>query len=226
MKNKLWIKLIVSLALPLAIGAIGSLFTASSIPTWYANLSKPTFAPPNWVFAPVWTTLFILMGIACFLIWKKGTAVSGVKTSLGIYSFQLLLNLLWSVIFFYLRAPGWAFLEIMILWTAILLTVGRFHKISRLAAWLLVPYLLWVSFASYLNFSIWRMNPSNGGQTRQISLPQGYTLENYSLEKTTGTACSLDTDCQTPPEYMAMSRCPFVSLCLNNQCAVVCPAYK
>lgn len=153
------LKLIIAIAVSVSAGGIGSVFTTPSITGWYAELIKPEIAPPNWVFGPVWTTLFILMGIAAFLVWKKGFDRAGVKTALGIFLGQLVFNTLWSVIFFGLHSPGGAFVEIVFLWLSILATILAFVKISRPAAWLLLPYILWVSFAAYLNFAIWTLNP-------------------------------------------------------------------
>lgn len=139
-------------------GIIGSVFTAPSITGWYAGIIKPDLNPPAWVFGPVWTTLFALMGIAAFLVWKKGLDRSDVKIALGIFMGQLILNTLWSIIFFGFKSPGVAFVEIIFLWLAILATIIAFAKISKPAAWLLVPYILWVSFAAYLNYSIYALN--------------------------------------------------------------------
>ncbi|MFA4999610.1 MAG: TspO/MBR family protein [Parcubacteria group bacterium] len=152
------LKLIVTIVISELAGIIGSIFTTPSIASWYADLVKPELAPPNWIFAPVWTTLFALMGIAAFLIWKKGLNHRNVKIALGIFISQLVLNMLWSIIFFGLHSPIGAFIEIIFLWLAIIITIVSFAKISRTAAWLLVPYILWVSFAGYLNFMIWVLN--------------------------------------------------------------------
>lgn len=146
-------KLVVSLLICQLAGFIGSLFTAPAIDSWYAGLVKPSFNPPNWLFAPVWTALFFLMGYALYLIWEKGA----LKPML-IFFFQLVLNVAWSFLFFYLHLPFYAFLEIILLWLAILLTILFFARTSRPAAFLLLPYLLWVGFAAFLNFSIWRLN--------------------------------------------------------------------
>ena len=159
-------KLIIAIALSEMAGIVGSVFTVSSIPTWYAGLARPEFSPPNWIFGPVWTTLFALMGIAAFLIWQRGLARRDVKIALGIFAIQLVLNTLWSIIFFGstsltingLNNIGIAFIEIIFLWLAILATIITFAKISKPAAWLLVPYILWVSFAAYLNYFIWILN--------------------------------------------------------------------
>lgn len=152
------IKLIVAVVVSELAGIVGSVFTAPSIGTWYATLTKPAINPPAWVFGPVWTTLFALMGIAAFLVWKKGLERRDVKIALGIFAAQLVLNTLWSIIFFGLHSPGGALIEIVFLWLAILATIIAFAKISRPAAWLLAPYIAWVSFAGYLNFLLWTLN--------------------------------------------------------------------
>ena len=151
-------KLIISLLVPQLAGGIGSIFTVGSVNDWYPVLVKPALNPPAWVFGPVWTALFALMGIAAFLVWKKGLERRDVKIALGIFVFQLALNTLWSIIFFGLHSPGGALIEIVFLWLAILATIIAFAKISKPAAWLLAPYILWVSFAAYLNWSIWMLN--------------------------------------------------------------------
>jgi len=151
-------KLIISIVVSELAGIIGSAFTAPSIISWYIELVKPALNPPAWVFAPVWTTLFVFIGIAAFLVWKKGLDRRDVKIALGIFVGQLALNTLWSIIFFGLHSPGAALIEIVFLWLAILATIIAFYKISKPAAWLLVPYILWVSFASYLNYAIWFLN--------------------------------------------------------------------
>ena len=151
-------KLLISIAIPLVVGAIAGFFTASGVNGWYAIANKPSFNPPNWLFAPVWTALYIMMGIALYLIWKS-EADRGVKqTAIILFAFQLTLNFLWSFIFFYAKQPGWAFADIIALWIMILFTIIWFGKISSTASWLLVPYIFWVSFASLLNFYIWRLN--------------------------------------------------------------------
>lgn len=158
MKSTDVLKLVIALVSAQMAGLVGSLFTVPSIPTWYAGLAKPDFAPPNWIFAPVWTTLFLLMGIALFLVWRKGSEKKGVKIGLVLFVIQLALNVLWSTIFFGLRNPGGALVEIVFLWFAILATMIAFKKVSRPAGLLLLPYLLWVMFAAYLNYAIWRLN--------------------------------------------------------------------
>ena len=149
------IKLITSITICLAAGVLGSIFTTPAIPTWYETLIKPSFAPPNWVFAPIWTSLFIMMGISFFIIWQMGSSNG---RALYIFSIQLILNVLWSAIFFGLRSPLAGLIEICILWILILLTIMEFMKISRTAGLLLIPYILWVSFAAVINFFIWRLN--------------------------------------------------------------------
>lgn len=151
-----------SLALPLLAGFVGSIFTTPSIQGWYAHIAKPALNPPSWIFGPVWTTLFVLMGISAFLVWKKGIEKRRVRVALGLFLIQLILNSLWSIIFFGLHNPGWAFVEIIALWIAILATIIAFARVSRPAAWLLVPYIMWVSFASYLNYQIYALNPFLG----------------------------------------------------------------
>src|SRR3990170_3191953 len=142
---------IISLLIPLVTGFLGPLFTPPAIPTWYATLHKPIFTPPNWLFGPAWTTMCILMGISLFLIWRKWMQHPLVPRSLLLFGVQLIMNLGWSVVFFGLKSPLFAFAHIIILWGFILLTLIRFFKISRLAGLLLVPYLLWITYASILN---------------------------------------------------------------------------
>ncbi len=150
--------LAVSLIVCQLAGVFGSLATLPAIPTWYASLIKPELAPPNWVFGPVWTTLFVCMGVAAFLIWKKGTNKKEVRIALLAFAVQLALNVLWSVVFFGMQNLGAAFLEVVIFWLAILTTTALFWKLSRPAAYLMLPYLAWVSFASYLTYMLWQLN--------------------------------------------------------------------
>ncbi|MBN2517455.1 MAG: tryptophan-rich sensory protein [Candidatus Altiarchaeota archaeon] len=154
-----WLKLVASLAVCQGAGLAGSVFNIESIPTWYATINKPFFNPPNWVFAPVWTILFILMGVSLYLVWENGFGKEEVKKSVYLFGIQLALNIFWSALFFGLRSPGLAFVEIVLLWAAILLTIMQFKKVSKKAAWLLVPYIAWVSFAALLNLSVWGLNP-------------------------------------------------------------------
>ena len=153
------LKLLISIVACQSAGLIGSIFTMKAIPTWYAALQKPSFSPPNWLFAPAWGTLYLLMGISAFLIWRKGLDNSQVKRALFIFAIQLALNALWSVVFFGLESPLYGVIVIVALWIAILLTMLKFFKISAVAFWLLLPYLLWVTFAAVLNISVWILNP-------------------------------------------------------------------
>ncbi|MCE9541864.1 tryptophan-rich sensory protein [Candidatus Kaiserbacteria bacterium] len=139
-------------------GIVGAFFTTLSIPTWYATLIKPEWNPPAWLFGPVWTILFAMMGAAAFLIWKQGLERPDVRRALMLFIVQLAINTLWSAFFFGARNIGGALVEIGFLWLAIVATIIVFGRISRAAAWLLVPYLLWVSFAAYLNYTIWILN--------------------------------------------------------------------
>ncbi|MDO1512458.1 TspO/MBR family protein [Maribacter confluentis] len=142
----------------LTIGFLASVATQSSVNTWYTTLNKPALNPPNWVFAPVWTVLYIFMGISAGWVWAKGFYHKWVKTGLYHFGFQLLLNALWSIIFFGLRQPFLGLLIIITLLIVLLLTIKWFKLVSKLAAILLVPYVLWVCFATYLNYSIWILN--------------------------------------------------------------------
>jgi len=152
------VKLVVSLVACQCAGLIGSLATTPNIPTWYATLEKPVFTPPSWLFAPAWITLYLLMAVAAFLIWRKGLAHEGVKCALTLFLVQLVLNALWSVVFFGLQSPLYGMVVILALWIAIVLTIIKFFRLSTAAGSLLLPYILWVSFASVLNISIWVLN--------------------------------------------------------------------
>ncbi|MGE5465471.1 MAG: TspO/MBR family protein [Syntrophothermus sp.] len=153
-----YFKLLASVLLCLFAGVIGSVFTASSLENWYPLLEKPFFNPPSWLFGPVWTFLYILMGISLYIVWEKGLQDREVKIGVLIFGIQLALNTLWSFLFFGLRSPFYGFIEIIFLWIAILLTIVQFKKVSRTAAYLLVPYILWVSFAALLNYNLWVLN--------------------------------------------------------------------
>ncbi len=139
-------------------GAIGSIFTVSSVKGWYNVLNKPFFNPPSWIFGPVWIILYFMMGWASYLVYKEVGKNKSAKGSLVLFFIHLVFNASWSVVFFGLHSPWWAFVNIVILWGMILFLIFRFYGISRVASYLLVPYLLWVSFASVLNFSIWWLN--------------------------------------------------------------------
>jgi tryptophan-rich sensory protein len=151
------LKLIISIALPLVVGGLAGYATSSNIEGWYANLNKPSFNPPSYVFGPVWTLLYILMGISLYIVWSKGIVEQRLKALL-IFAGQLCLNFAWSFIFFYFHQPGWALLEIIVLWIFILLMIRAFKPIDKLAAYLQIPYLLWVSFATILNGAIFYLN--------------------------------------------------------------------
>lgn len=148
----------VAVGVSLLAGAIGSAFTASSVSLWYPTLVKPALNPPAWLFGPVWTALYVLMGIAAYLVWRQGRERGDVKDALKIFSLQLVLNVTWSVLFFGLLNPLLALVGIMLLWCAILWTIVAFSHIACPAAWLLAPYLAWVTFATYLNAAIWVLN--------------------------------------------------------------------
>lgn len=176
-------KILISIIICELAGAIGSVFTVSQINTWYKDLKKPFFSPPNWIFGPVWTALFLLMAVSLYLVWsaswkpkneiiekkanKKIWNRYSEKLAIGqwqktniilIFSFQLILNILWSVIFFGFHSPALAFFEILMLWFAILFTVVNFYRVSKAAAYLLLPYIIWVSFAGILNYFFWILN--------------------------------------------------------------------
>jgi benzodiazapine receptor len=159
MKTSKSLKLIISILLCQAAGIIGSFFTRSSIESWYSTINKPGFTPPGWIFGPVWISLYLMMGISLFLVWKKAVETKNFSRKwITFFAIQLALNTLWSILFFGLHSPMLAFVEILLLWLFILLTLIEFRKISTAAGLLLIPYLFWVSFAAFLNFSIWRLN--------------------------------------------------------------------
>ncbi len=158
MKKMNWKKFLIALILPQCAGAVGSIFTRESVATWYPQLNRPLFTPPSWVFAPVWTTLFLLMGWAFFLILSSDHEKTRRGIAISLFCIHLAVNILWSFFFFGLRSPFWAFVDISILWGMIALLVRIFWGINRWAGVMLVPYFLWVSFASFLNYGLWRMN--------------------------------------------------------------------
>jgi translocator protein len=153
------LKILICIIICESAGVIGSIFTTPAIPGWYAALVKPSFTPPNWVFAPVWTSLYLLMGISAFLVWRKSLDNHLLNSGLRIFILQLILNTLWSFLFFGLKSPLLGLIEIVLLWVAIILAILSFFRVSKVAGILLLPYILWVSFAAILNFSIWRLNP-------------------------------------------------------------------
>ena len=152
-----WIGLTVFIAICLGAGGLGAIATTPEIDGWYKTIAKPSWNPPGYVFGPVWTALFVLMGIAAWLVWKPDGFKSA-KTPLTLFAVQLALNIAWSWVFFHFHQPGWAFAEIVVLWIAIVATTVAFFKRQKIAGWLMVPYLAWVSFASVLNFAIWQLN--------------------------------------------------------------------
>ncbi|MGB3633071.1 MAG: TspO/MBR family protein [Rubrobacteraceae bacterium] len=152
-----FVGLIAFLAACFATAGLGSLVTTPRINGWYAELDKPFFNPPSWIFGPVWTVLFLAMAVAGWLVWRQ-RGFPGAKVALTLFGIQLFLNLLWSTLFFGLKSPGVALVEIVVLWTAILATLLAFRQKSRTAAALFVPYLAWVTFATLLNLEIWRLN--------------------------------------------------------------------
>lgn len=151
------LKLVGLLAVVFAVAGVGGWFTSLGMPEWYASLHKPSWNPPSWLFGPVWTTLYIAMAVAAWLVWK-GAGFDGAAAAMTLWGVQLALNLAWSGLFFALRLPGWALVEILALWLAILATTILFFRHSAWAGGLMVPYLLWVSFASVLNGAIVRLN--------------------------------------------------------------------
>ncbi len=150
--------LLVFIAVAQAAGLIGTFFTFDAIPTWYPTLAKPWFSPPNWIFGPVWTTLYTLMGIAAFFVWEKRFQKTHASRGMNWYWAQLFLNAIWSPIFFGAKQLGWALIVIALLWVAILFTIREFWKIRPRYGVLLLPYLAWVSFASVLNYQLWMLN--------------------------------------------------------------------
>ncbi len=157
MKKRI-IYIAISIAVCLLIGLLAGFATQSSVNDWYATLNKPEFTPPNALFAPVWTVLYVLMGVAAGIVWSKGYHHVWVKTALYHFVFQLLFNALWSIVFFGLKNPFVALLVILILLCLIMLTIKWFNVVSKPAAILMIPYLLWVGFAAVLNYRIWELN--------------------------------------------------------------------
>lgn len=151
-------KLVISIIGCELVGFLGTPFTISAIPTWYATLNKPFFSPPNWIFGPVWTLLYFLMGVSFFLIWKQGWTKKKVQTASKYFFIQLGLNFIWSPIFFGLKAPLLGLIVIIAMWTLIVMTMKKFFPLSKLSFYLLMPYLLWVSFATILNAAIVLLN--------------------------------------------------------------------
>lgn len=152
------VKIVLVVLVCVSLGYLSGMVTRDSITTWYPTLVKPVFNPPNWIFAPVWTLLYIMMGIAAGLVWTSNSDEETVKKALGLFAIQFGLNVLWSYIFFGLNNPMLALIEIIVLWLLIFDTYNAFKKIDKTAGMLLLPYLAWVSFATILNASIWWLN--------------------------------------------------------------------
>lgn len=157
MNKTLILKLLISIALPLGVGAIAGMFTAQAVPEWFASLNRPWFSPPNWVFGPVWTALYLLMGVSFFLIWKHGASRNR-QLAIVAYFIQLLLNFAWSFIFFYFKMIGLALVEISLLWLSIVVMLLLFHRVKPAAAYLNLPYFLWVTFATFLTAGYFLLN--------------------------------------------------------------------
>lgn len=153
------LKLALSIGVCFLVAFIGSVFTLSSISTWYAVLNKPFFSPPNWIFGPVWTILYFMMGVSLHIVWSKNLKGKKKDEAIKIFIFQLIINLLWSLVFFGFHQPLLAFITIIVLWFSIFKTIKSFYEISKVSAYLLIPYILWVSFASILNLAIVALNP-------------------------------------------------------------------
>jgi tryptophan-rich sensory protein len=159
LKTRSLLKLAAAVLFCEVIGSLGSVVTISSPGSWYSTLAKPFFAPPSWVFGPVWFTLFALMGVALFLVWERGTEKPEVRYALGIFGVQFFLNVIWSFLFFGLESPLLGLLDIIVLWWMILATIMVFYRVRKSAAYLLIPYIVWVSIAMILNASIYLLNP-------------------------------------------------------------------
>lgn len=155
---KNWVKFVLSMVIVFIAGATGSIFTASSVSTWFPTLVKPSFNPPSWLFGPVWTILYFMIGISLFLVWNSKANKNLKKKAYWVFGVQLVLNAMWSIVFFGMKNPGMAFVVIVLLLISIILNIIWFYKIRKSAGYILVPYLLWVSFASVLNFAIWGLN--------------------------------------------------------------------
>lgn len=149
---------IICLIIPLSIGAVGGFFTMEAVKTWYTTLNKPSFNPPNYLFGPVWTSLYAIMGFASYLVWKNRKTTKNYTLAVSVYFVQLILNLMWSFIFFYQQQIGLALIEIIILLVAIIVNSVLFYKINKVAGLLYIPYILWVSFATLLTYSIYTLN--------------------------------------------------------------------
>ena len=150
--------LILSIGITLGVGILGSLLTVPSVRSWYPTISKPSFNPPNWIFQPVWTTLFVLIGISAYLVWQRRASIEHFPRTVAVYAIQLVLNVMWSFLFFYARNIGMASFEIVVLLIVIIINARVFYKVNKVAGLLFIPYILWVSFAAVLTFSIYQLN--------------------------------------------------------------------
>jgi tryptophan-rich sensory protein len=152
-------KFIASILFCVIVGSLGSLVTITGPGSWYASLEKPFFTPPNWLFAPVWITLFVLMGIALYLVWQSGVQRREVRLALAVFGVQFALNVLWSFLFFGLESPLLGLVDIVLLWVMIAVTIVLFYRVEKPAGFLLVPYIIWVSIATALNYAVYVLNP-------------------------------------------------------------------
>ena len=159
-KIKTYVRFVISIVLCQVAAAIGAFFTTPAIPTWYASLRKPALTPPNWLFAPVWTALYLMMAVSLFLVWNTGPKRREVRESIVIFCVQLGVNVFWSYSFFGLQSPALGLVVILALWLSILISIASFFRVSKIAALFLVPYLVWVSLATYLNYSVVMLNSS------------------------------------------------------------------
>jgi len=157
MTKSRWLPLGLFLFLALLTGLIGGLATATSVGTWYVALHKPSWTPPNWLFGPAWTLLYVLMAVATWRVWRAGSPVES-RHTFRLYSAQLGLNALWSILFFALRQPGWALVDVLALWLVLMRLLVRYRYADRLALWLWAPYVAWVTYAALLNAAVWELN--------------------------------------------------------------------
>lgn len=156
-KSILILKFVVAIVIPLGLGSVAGLVTSEAIPEWYASLNRPSFSPPNWLFGPVWTSIYILLGISLFLVWKQAPG-SDRNKALLMFGVQMVLNFAWTFIFFYFKMLQLALIEIVFLWLSILLMMLWFYKVKPLAAYLNIPYILWVTFATLLTAGYYYLN--------------------------------------------------------------------
>jgi benzodiazapine receptor len=153
------LRLIVSIVIVFLAGAVGTVYTLKEITTWYVSLAKPGWTPPNWAFGPIWTTLYVLIGISLFLVWREGLDRKDVRIALVVFAIQLILNVVWSLVFFGTHNIFGGLVLVILLWISILANIIVFYRISKPAGLILIPYLIWVSIASYLNYIVFLLNP-------------------------------------------------------------------